>query len=113
MLAPGHKQAAEDIETTLPLIQSVSSASRLVVEGTWGASFHWIAFGCETKYQRHQENHSRLGAFLRSLGAPLIADAWERLDQLRQRSWYGNPPDSKIVQASLDALQEIRQWATT
>jgi len=56
MLAEAHRQAAEDIEKTILPLQTASYAARVVIEGAWGAAFHWIAFGCETKHQNHQES---------------------------------------------------------
>jgi hypothetical protein len=64
-LAPAHRQAAEGIEKTILPLQAVSYAARVVIEGAWGTAFQWIAFGCETKHQNHQESHARLGTFLR------------------------------------------------
>jgi hypothetical protein len=52
MLAGAHRQAAEDIEKTILPLQSASYAARVVIEGAWGAAFHWIAFGCETKQRK-------------------------------------------------------------
>jgi hypothetical protein len=68
MLAPAHRQAAEDIAATIALIQSQPQAARVVIESCWGAAFHWIAFGCQTKHAQHQDNHARLATFLRRLG---------------------------------------------
>src|SRR2546422_412285 len=71
MRAEAHRQAAEDIEKTILPLQAASYAARVVIEGAWGAAFHWIAFGCETKRQSHQESHARLGTFLRHQGDPM------------------------------------------
>lgn len=55
MLAEGHRRAAEGIEKGIAQLQDLDSGvARLVIEGAWGAGFHWIAFGCETKYQQHK-----------------------------------------------------------
>jgi hypothetical protein len=43
MLAESHRQAAEDIEQTILQLQGSLSAARMVIEGAWGAAFHWIA----------------------------------------------------------------------
>src|SRR5690348_13988393 len=80
MLADAHRKAAEDIESTILPLQAQPRAARVVIEGAWGAAFQWIAFGCETKYQQHLNNHTRLGRFLRSLGEKTAADWWEALD---------------------------------
>ena len=93
MLADAHRKAAEDIESTILSLQAQPRAARVVIEGAWGAAFQWIAFGCETKYQQHLNNHTRLGRFLRSLGEKAAADWWEALDLTRQAGWYGGEPD--------------------
>lgn len=43
MLAEAHRQAAEDIEKTILSLQGISYAARMIIEGAWGAAFHWIA----------------------------------------------------------------------
>jgi hypothetical protein len=43
MLADAHRQAAEDIEKTILPLRAISYAARMVIEGAWGAAFHWIA----------------------------------------------------------------------
>ena len=112
MLAKAHRQAAEDIEKTILPLQTTSYAARVVIEGAWGAAFHWIAFGCETKHQSHQESHARLGAFLRRQSEGVVAEWWENLDQVRQGGWYGNNSDPRGVQYALDLLERIHMWAS-
>ncbi len=114
MKAEGHRQAAEQIEKGIAKLQPDTDpeVGRLAIEGAWGASFQWIAFGCETKYQQHQNNHTRLGHFLRTLGEGTVALWWERVDARRVKSWYGGVPDLAAVQDALADLQNIRSWAT-
>src|SRR2546430_6325791 len=95
MLAEAHQQAAEDIEKTIVPLQATSYAARVVIEGAWGAAFHWIAFGCETKHQNHQENHARLGTFLRRQGEGAVAEWWEDIDRIRQGGWYGGRRETR------------------
>ena len=113
MLAEAHQQAAEDIEKTILPLQATSYAARVVIEGAWGAAFHWIAFGCETKHQNHQENHARLGTFLRRQGEPTVAEWWEDIDRIRQGGWYGGSPEPERVQRALDLLERIHIWAAS
>jgi hypothetical protein len=113
MLAPAHRQAAEDIEADVATIQPQPRASRLAIEGCWGAAFHWIAYGCQTKHGQHRETHIRLGAFLRGLGEPLVAGWWEQLEGLRQGGWYGGHFDPADVQRAMDFLGDVRTWATS
>ncbi|MHB8600930.1 MAG: hypothetical protein ACYDER_29525 [Ktedonobacteraceae bacterium] len=112
MLAEAHRQAAEDIEKTIAPLQMMSYAARVVIEGAWGASFHWIAFGCETKHQSHQESHARLGSYLRHQGEKTVGEWWENLDHIRQGGWYGKNTDPVVVQHALLLLERIHQWAT-
>lgn len=112
MLAKGHRKAAEDIESTIVPLQLQASAARVVIEGAWGAAFHWIAFGCETKYGKHQNNHTRLNRFLKDLGEKEAAELSEALDLARQGGWYGGEPDLSDAQGALALLARIRLWAT-
>ena len=112
ILADAHRKASEDIESTILSLQAQPRAARVIIEGAWGAAFQWIAFGCETKYQQHLNNHTRLGRFLRSLGEKVAADWWEALDLTRQAGWYGGEPDSADAHKALSLLEQIRLWAT-
>jgi hypothetical protein len=113
MLAGAHQQAEEDIEKTILPLQGASYAARVVIEGAWGAAFHWIAFGCETKHQSHQESHTGLGTFLRRQGEGAVAEWWEDIDRVRQGGWYGGSPEPERVQRALDLLARIHSWAVT
>src|SRR5207245_8304195 len=84
MLADAHRRAAEGIERALKKVwpSSDPDEGRLVIEGAWSASFHWIAYACQTKHEQHQESHARLGSFLRGLGETKAPDWWEVQDRL-------------------------------
>ena len=111
MLATAHRQAAEDIELGVQQLQGNPQVARLVIEGAWGASFHWIAYGCQTKHQKHQESHARLGSFLRHQNEHSAADWWDSLERIRQGGWYGKGTDPTAVQEALDFLDKVRNWA--
>ncbi len=112
MLADAHRQAAEDIERGIMALQATPNQGRLLVEAAWGASFHYIAHGCQVKHGQHHESHAHLGSYLNSLGEPDAAQWWAQIDRLRQGGWNGHPPDAASVQAALDILGEVRVWAT-
>lgn len=113
MLAAAHRKAAEDVEATITPLASSPQAARIVIEGAWGAAFHWIAFGCDTKHGAHQESHARLATYLHAHGEAAVAGWWDQLDRLRTGGWYGQRTDSTSVAQSLDLLREVRIWATT
>jgi len=64
MLAENHRKAAESIEKGVAKLQPDADPTmgRLAIEAAWGAAFHWIAFGCETRHHQHKNNHTRLAA---------------------------------------------------
>jgi hypothetical protein len=112
MLAEGHRRAAEDIENTTLSLQAIPSAARMVIEGAWGAAFHWIAFGCAMKYQKHRDSHIRLGTYLRSQGELAVAEWWEDMERVRQGGWYGNSPEPATIEKALAVLEKIHSWAS-
>lgn len=107
MLAAAHRQAAEDIEKSINQIKEDTYAARLVIEGAWGAAFHWIAYGCDTKHKSHQESHARLGTFLRRQGEQKAAEWWEALEHVRQGGWYGKNTDPDFVQYGLELVENF------
>jgi hypothetical protein len=113
MRADDHRTAAEDIESSINSLSSAPRSARIIIEGAWGAAFHWIAYGCATKHNHHQESHAHLGTFLRTLGEPQPADAWESIDSVRQGGWYGTKTGPAAVSTALNLLEEIRTWATS
>jgi hypothetical protein len=74
MLLDGHRQAAEDIEATIAMLQADPRFGRVVIESSWGAAFHWIAYGCERKHSDHHDSHSRMVSYLHRLGESAVAD---------------------------------------
>ena len=111
MLAPAHRTRAEDIEATIAVIQANPQAASMVIEGCWGAAFHWIAYGTQQKHGKHQESHARLAMFARTLGELDVADWWTLLDQVRQGGFYGSHADAAACQRALELRDNIRIWA--
>lgn len=72
MLAQAHRKKAERIEKTITKLQHDADPDA-IIELAWGATFQWTAFGCETKYGQHQNNHTRLARFLTSFGETAAA----------------------------------------
>ncbi len=110
MRAEGHRKAEEDIERSIAKLEPDLNpdVGRLAIEGAWGGAFQWSAFGCETRYHQHQNNHTRLGRFLRNFSEGTAANWWEALDALRQGGWYGGEPDAIEMHRALDLLANIR-----
>jgi len=114
MLADAHRQAAQDLEDTLARMSDPaqwSRANRLLIDGYWGAAFHWIAFGCQQKYGKHKEKHSSLVTFLRDMGEPTISARWETLENTRNGGSYGHHTDIEDVEEARRLYEEIRAWA--
>jgi hypothetical protein len=114
MLAVDHRAAAEDIEMVLPDLERSAAgprANRMLIEGYWGATFHWIAFGCQQKHRKHKENHSKLFTYLRDIGEPAIGEKWQGLEQIRSGGWYGYHAAADDVLEARKRWEEIRTWA--
>ena len=115
MVAEAHRRAAEGIERALKKLWPPSDPDegRLVIEGAWNASFHWIAYACQTKHGEHQESHAHLGSWLRRLSEAQPADWWERQERVRQGGLYGAKTGAIPEQEALDLVAALHQWATT
>lgn len=113
MLPDAHRQAAEELGAAAATIQADAQFARLAIEGCWGAVFHWIAYGTQTKHGRHQDSHARMPSFLNSLGEGAIAGDWSEMDQIRQGGMYGSHMPPSAVQRAFELLQDVRTWATS
>jgi hypothetical protein len=81
----------------------------LIVEGIYGAAQHYIAYICETKFEKHQENHKGLIKFLKDNNLSELANKFQRLDELRIGKWYGNQANGNTVGLAKEALLEIKE----
>jgi len=108
-----HQQAAEDLENGIQALLGRPGQVRLIIEAAWLAGFHWIAFGCDSKYSQHRENHQGLANYLDGFGEGIIADAWREFERVRQGGAYGQQVAPLNEQQALDLLTQIRTWATT
>lgn len=112
MLGDAHRQAAEDLENGIQVLQGKPGQIRLIIEAAWLAGFHWIAYGCERKYQQHRENHQGLANYLVSIGEGLTADTWRDLERIRQGGAYGQQIAPLNEQQAFRSLAQLRSWAT-
>lgn len=113
MRADAHRQAAEDLEYTISLIQADPRATRTIIEDAWGAGFQWIAFKCQQTHGQHRENHQGLVAYLRGLGGTAASNWRSDLERLRQQGWYNYQHGPREIALALSLLGQIRGWATT
>ncbi len=114
MLADAHRQAALDDEQALADLGDPAAKPYIrptVIEGHWGAAFHWIAYGCQTKHGKHKERERGLVAFLGSLGESSLAERWRALEEIRNAAWNTSDISESAVQSAHDVWQQIRAWA--
>jgi hypothetical protein len=112
--ADDHRQAAEDIEAVLPDLAASPAgprANRMTIEAYFGAAFHWIAYGCQTKHGKHKENHTKLVSYLRDIGEPEIGERWRVLEEIRNGGWYGHHHEAADAAQAEALWQGVRQWA--
>ena len=116
MLVDMHRQAALDNEQAATLLGDPAARSfvrRAIIELYWGASFHWIAYGCQRKHGKHKENHTKLVSYLRDQGEDTIATVWNTLDSKRVGGWYGTHVELDNVEDARRLWQDIRTWTQT
>jgi hypothetical protein len=116
MLADAHREAALDNEETIAHMGDLANwprANRLVIDGYWGAAFHWIAYGCHQKHGKHKEKHSGLVSYLREFGEGETSTRWEKLENVRNGGWYGHQHLPEDVDEARQLWDEIRTWAQT
>lgn len=116
MRAEDHRQAALDHELTIQDLGDPVAKTyirRDLIEAYWGATFQWIAYGCEQRHHQHRENHEGLARWLEGLGEARIADLWRTAERLRVIGWYGRQNDLDNIQRIQDVWQEVQVWATT
>lgn len=116
MLADAHRLAALDLERSIVALGDPSMNpwnAHALIELYWAAAFHWIAYGCQTMHGKHKENHTKLGKYLRDLGEPAIAQAWDSLENARRGGLYGHHTSLADVEDARTIWQDIETWAKT
>lgn len=113
MLADNHRQAAENVEQGIAVLQAAPGQFRLIIEAAWLAGFHWIVYGCHRKHGQHRDNHQGLAHFLDGLGEGPTAQTWRAFERVRQAGTYGNQANATDAQDALDLLAQARLFATT
>lgn len=107
MNAQAHRLRAEGIDSQLALLTDVSAIILLC----WGAAYHWLAYGCDTKYGQHPQVHAGMSRFLRGQGASDVADTWTNLENLREAGFYGTKALANNATVAQQLLGDIRTWA--
>lgn len=99
----------EALKKLLPDKEGKSVAA--IVELTYGATQHLLAYGCEKKFHEHLNSHVGLTKFLVTKGAPEIAELFRRLDDFRAGRWYGGQENGEIVKECLKSIKEVKKWS--
>jgi len=60
-----------------------------IVDLVFCCAIHYLAYGCDRKFQRHIDTHARLPRLLRTEGESDIANTFELIDTLRHGRVYG------------------------
>lgn len=113
MNATGHKEKAEEIESTLDMLLPDPEGNHVVavVELSYGIMQHLLAYGMETKYGRYLDTHVGLPRELRKVHEIEIADNFEDIDSLRAGRWYGSKGNGDVVDKCLEYIQKAKEWA--
>jgi len=114
MKSEGHFQKAEEIYRSVQTLTADNGAHvSAIVELVFGCAFHYLAYGCDQKFQRHVDTHAGLPSLLRTEGESDIANTFEMIDTLRHGRWYGGKGNGETIAETLDLLKVIIQWSQT
>lgn len=83
----------------------------LVVEGSFGAMIHYIAYISEEKVRDHKETHSGLSQFLDDKGFSGLARKFRSIGLERQKRWYGGQSNGDISGRVLSIVSDIAERA--
>lgn len=95
----------------------VSEDSDMIASGCHAAAHHYICAALEWlghDPQRYGHKHSKHPAVLRDVNAPLaIREAWQQLEELRNRGFYGGGVDQREAEQARNLLLRIQAWAAS
>ncbi len=103
------KEIRQSLDRLLPDPTGVNVAA--ITELAFGIAHHLIAVGSAAKFGQHLDTHEGVTRLLRLNRAADIAEAFERLDQLRLGRWYGGKGNGKAVEECLRLLKQIEDWS--
>jgi len=104
------REIRQSLDRLLPDPTGVNVAA--ITELAFGIAHHLIAVGAVSKFGQHLDTHEGVARLLRKNQATEIAEALERLDQLRVGRWYGAKGNGNVVQECLKLLKQIEDWST-
>jgi hypothetical protein len=109
----GHSAKAKEIRQSLDRLLPDPTGVHVaaITELAFGIAHHLIAVGAASKFGQHLDTHEGIARLLRQNQASEIAEAFERLDQLRVGRWYGGKGDGKAVEECLALLKQIENWS--
>jgi hypothetical protein len=67
MNADGHLKKAQEIYENILILREHGDETRAassIVELAYGCAFHYLAYGCEQKFERHIDTHAGLSKLL-------------------------------------------------
>ncbi len=111
MKAEGHLQKAEEIYGSILILADDDVHAVAITELAFGCAFHYLAYGCERKFQRHMDTHAGLPHLLRAEGEGDVANAFGQLDTLRHGRFYAGKGNGKTIREVLDVLEVIKEWS--
>ena len=115
MKPEGQLARAEEIEHTVQTLMSLDANAHVatIVEGTYGAAQHHLAYGMQRHVGHHVDGHVGLVRALNGAGFASIATLFGQLERMRAGHWYGGHTNGGSAQAAADILEEIKRWSLT
>ncbi|HEY7125358.1 MAG TPA: hypothetical protein VH540_15495 [Ktedonobacterales bacterium] len=114
MKAPGHYSRGEHLEQQQATLDPATH-SETIVSNCQGAAHHFVCAGMQWAGINHEQAghvHSKHPSMLKQAAAPgIVQQAWNDLERLRTRAFYGSGTDSAGAADARLYLATIKGWA--
>ncbi len=113
MNADGHLKKAESICGSIRRLceDDGDLNTPSIIELAYGCAIHYLAYGCQHKFNNHVDTHVGLPNLLGRHGAEPVAAAFRQLDTIRHGGWYGGKSNGGTVKRAISCLEVIIQWS--
>ena len=83
-----------------------------IIDLAYTCAIHYLAYGCQHKFNKHLDTHVGLPRLLSAQGAEPVADAFRKLDTIRHGGVYGSKDNGATVKRAISYLEVIIQWSS-
>jgi hypothetical protein len=111
MKPEGHLRKAEAFERRARKWDGTEDEVPSVVEDTFNAAVHYIAYGINIRYGQDIDGHAVQKKFLREKKEYGVWQAYQDLETARVGAVYGSSWDRGLVKKAILHLEAIKTWS--